>query len=94
MVLSVFVFRNYQVLLFNRLLRTIPIITRINPIKATMFGTVSWNISIPKRRVNITSPDWVDSIIAKLVELFFTKSVALKNRIVAITPEKIATIKD
>ncbi|GLC81251.1 hypothetical protein LBYZC6_33650 [Lacrimispora brassicae] len=45
-------------------------------------------------KVNITSPDCVDSITASCLWFDLTKSVALKNSNVAITPEKTATHKD
>lgn len=66
----------------------------MSPIRLSVVGIVSWNIRIPPRRVNTTSPAWVDSIIAILWELSLTISVALKNNIVAIIPEKTATMND
>ena len=57
-------------------------------------GTLSFSSRIPPSRVNTTSPHWVASITARWRGFSFTRSVALKNRIVAITPENRATHSD
>ena len=64
------------------------------PIKPISVGILSWNINTPPSSVKITSPDCVDSMTANLCVSLLTISVALKNSIVAIIPEKTATIKD
>lgn len=69
-------------------------ITKDRPSIAIGVGNESFKNKILPNKVKITSPDWVDSIIANLWLSPLTKSVALKNSTVAIIPEKLATIKD
>ena len=71
-----------------------PSTTKVKPIKLIEEGILSLKKIIPPNTVKTTSPDWSDSIIANSFEFLLTISVALKNNIVAITPEKIATIND
>lgn len=68
--------------------------TRDKPIKPKKEGRLSLNIITPIKRVNKISPACVDSTIDSFRGLTFTNSVALKNRVVAIIPEKTATIND
>lgn len=86
--------RNLLIWLAAKLLPIMPATITAIPASPTASGTPSCSRKMPPSRVNTTSPHWVASITARCLGLCFTISVALKNRTVAMTPEKRATQTD
>ncbi len=76
------------------LFKIIPNTINDMPIIPKSSGRESPRSQMPPNKVNMTSPDCVDSITASCLWFDLTISVALKNNSVAINPEKTATHKD